>query len=185
LPEEQVRSSLSVSRSTLREGFQLLVRERLLVHELSRGFFVRQLFREDISDLYRVRRIVECAALLETSALLPAHLHGLAKAVDDGTAAAEQEDWGRVATASVRFHESIIALADSTRLEMLMSQVLAEFRLSYAYMTDPLRFHAAFLRRNQEIAQFIQTGDLGSAATALRAYLDDAEKALLAQYDAS
>jgi DNA-binding GntR family transcriptional regulator len=105
--------------------------------------------------------------------------------VDDGTAAAEQEDWGRVATASVRFHESIIALADSTRLEMLMSQVLAEFRLSYAYMTDPLRFHSAFLRRNQEIAQFIQTGDLGSAATALRAYLDDAEKALLAQYDAS
>ena len=52
LAEEQVRADLGVARSTLREAFQLLIRERLLVHHLSRGVFVRELIRQDVSDLY-------------------------------------------------------------------------------------------------------------------------------------
>jgi DNA-binding GntR family transcriptional regulator len=182
LPEEQVRADLEVSRSTLREGFQLLVRERLLVHQLSRGFFVRQLSRQDISDLYKVRRIVECAALREVTVLRPTHLHELARALDDGKSAASISDWAKVATASIRFHEALVALADSDRLNTLMQQVLAEFRLSYAFMTDPNRFHSAFLGRNQDIAHLVRTGDLEGAARALERYLADAETVLLEQY---
>ena len=43
LSQERVQDALGVSRSTLREALQVLVRERLLVHELSRGVFVRRL----------------------------------------------------------------------------------------------------------------------------------------------
>lgn len=182
LPEEQVRADLEVSRSTLREGFQLLVRERLLVHQLSRGFFVRQLSRQDISDLYKVRRIVECAALREVTVLRPTHLHELARSLDDGKSAAAISDWAKVATASIRFHEALVALADSDRLNTLMQQVLAEFRLSYAFMTDPNRFHSAFLGRNQDIAHLVRTGGLEGAARALERYLADAETVLLEQY---
>lgn len=182
LPEEQFRADLEVSRSTLREGFQLLVRERLLVHQLSRGFFVRQLSGQDISDLYKVRRIVECAALREVTVLRPTHLRELARALDDGETAAAIGDWAKVATASIRFHEALVAVADSDRLNTLMQQVLAEFRLSYAFMTDPDRFHSAFLGRNQDIANLVRTGDLEGAARALERYLTDAETALLERY---
>lgn len=182
LPEDQVRADLKVSRSSLREGFQRLVSERLLVHQLSRGFFVRQLSRQDISDLYKVRRIVECAALRGVSVLRPTHLYELARALEDGKSAAAIGDWTKVATASIRFHEALVALADSDRLTTLMQQVLAEFRLSYAFMTDPNRFHSAFLGRNQDIADLVRTGDLEGAARALERYLADAEAVLLEQY---
>src|SRR5690625_2697565 len=63
LAEERMRAQLEVSRSTLREGLQLLVRERLVIHILSTGFFVRRLGRDDIADLMTTREIIECGAL--------------------------------------------------------------------------------------------------------------------------
>ena len=56
LSEEQLIVVLRVSRNTLREAFRLLSHEGLLVHELHRGVFVRELDDADLVDLYRLRR---------------------------------------------------------------------------------------------------------------------------------
>ncbi|WP_374999840.1 GntR family transcriptional regulator [Aeromicrobium sp. CTD01-1L150] len=182
LPEERVRAELGVSRSSLREGFQLLIRERLLVHQLSRGFFVRELSRGDISDLYAVRRVMECGALREVVTLQPQQLRDLTQPIVEGRAAADEGNWHAVAAASIRFHEQLVALAGSARLNTLMSQVLAEFRLSYAYMSDPMSFHAPFLERHQELAERIRSGEVDQAVQLLESYLRDAEAALLQRY---
>lgn len=180
LPEERVRTELGVSRSSLREGFQLLIQERLLIHRLSRGFFVRELSRADISDLYAVRRVVECGAMRQITVLHPQHLRELRRAVGEGQDAAEQGDWHRVATASISFHEALVALAGSPRLNTLIIQVLTEFRLTYTYMRDPLPFHAHFLERHVELAEQVRSGELEAAVASLESYLKDSEEALLA-----
>ena len=64
LSEDSIGGALGVSRNTLREAFRLLTHERLLVHELNRGVFVRVLTVEDVEDIYRTRRLVECAVVL-------------------------------------------------------------------------------------------------------------------------
>ena len=63
LAEDAIGKALGVSRNTLREAFRLLTHERLLVHELNRGVFVRVLAVEDVADIYRTRRLVECAVV--------------------------------------------------------------------------------------------------------------------------
>ncbi|MGH3357839.1 MAG: GntR family transcriptional regulator [Nocardioidaceae bacterium] len=182
LSQERVQDSLGVSRSTLREAMQVLIRERLLVHELGRGFFVRELTAEDISDLYRVRRIVECAAVQRIEVLLPARLRALRGAIEEGHAGAEACDWGRVAAASIRFHEALVALAGSKRLDVLITGILAEFRLAYALMSDTQAFHESFLKRHSDIADAVSAGDTELAAALLDRYLADAEETLLARY---
>jgi DNA-binding GntR family transcriptional regulator len=182
LSEERVREAHGVSRSTLREAFQLLIRERLLVHELSRGVFVRQLSRRDVSDLYEVRRIVECAALRHIRVLTPAGLRRLSAAITEGRSAAGEQRWDAVAEASIRFHEALVSLAGSERLDAMMSAVLAEFRLAYAQMGDTQVFHAGFLKRNGAIADTLRSGDIEGAAQALEKYLEDSEKVLLEQF---
>jgi len=179
LSEERVRAAHGVSRSTLREAFQRLIRERLLVHELSRGVFVRQLSRQDVSDLYEVRRIVECAAVRHISTLSPAGLRRLSLAIRDGHTAADEQRWDAVAAASIHFHEALVALAGSLRLNAMTSEILAEFRLAYAHMGDTQVFHAAFLKRNAEIADTLRSGDIEGAADLLDDYLKDAEHTLL------
>lgn len=182
LSQERVREVHGVSRSTLREAFQLLVRERLLVHELARGVFVRQLSRGDIADLYAVRRMVEGSALRHIQTLTLAGLRRLSAAIADGHAAAEEQHWDAVAAASIRFHEALVALAGSERLDGIMSGVLAEFRLAYAQMRDTQVFHATFLKRNREIADALRSGDVEGAAQTLERYLHDAEDMLQAAY---
>lgn len=182
LSQERVQEALGVSRSTLREALQLLIRERLLVHELSRGVFVRQLSMRDISDLYRVRRIVECAAVRAVEVMRPEGLRRLMAAIEDGHEAADAGQWDHVAAASIRFHEALVALADSQRLNSLVTEVLAEFRLAYAFMLDTQKFHRDFLSRHSDIAEAIRSGDLERAADLLEIYLHDAERAVLASY---
>lgn len=182
LSQERVQEALGVSRSTLREALQVLIRERLLVHELSRGVFVRQLTMQDISDLYRARRIVECAAVRAVEVMRPSGLRNLMVAIEDGQAAADAEQWGQVAAASIRFHEALVALAGSPRLDGLITEVLAEFRLAYAVMRDTRVFHRQFLARHGHIADAVRSGDLEGAAALLDAYLEEAERQILAAY---
>lgn len=63
LSEDSIGGALGVSRNTLREAFRLLTHERLLVHELNRGVFVRVLSVADVEDIYRTRTLVECAVV--------------------------------------------------------------------------------------------------------------------------
>src|ERR1700753_745860 len=63
LSEEAIGEALGVSCNTLREAFRLLGHEQLVVHELNRGGFVRELTANDVEDLFLLRQIIEGSAL--------------------------------------------------------------------------------------------------------------------------
>jgi DNA-binding GntR family transcriptional regulator len=179
VPQERVPDVMGVSRSALREAFQILIRERLLVHEMSRGMFVRRLSLKDVSDLYQVRRIVECAAVREIEAVQPAKLRRLADAIDAGYTAIDDQDRHGMAQASIRFHSALVSLAGNERLDDIMAGILAEHRLAYAHLPNTTDFYMSFLKRHVDIAAAVQVGDLGEAESLLREYLADSERDLL------
>src|SRR3954453_3061387 len=89
LSEDSIGSALGVSRNTLREAFRLLTHERLLIHELNRGVFVRVLTVEDVIDIYQVRRLIECAAVRNLG-MPPYDLGKAEAAVAEGEKAAKE-----------------------------------------------------------------------------------------------
>jgi DNA-binding GntR family transcriptional regulator len=188
LSEEAVGEALNVSRNTLREAFRLLTHERLLVHELNRGVFVRTLTRHDVAEIYRLRRIVECAAMREAASThvaaqrRTAQLAGLRRAVDDGERAAQESRWADVGTANIRFHQAVVGLADSAHLDAFMSRILAELRLAFYVMHNPRRFHEPYLGRNRELLTVLESGNWAAAEAVLREYLTDAEHQLAQAY---
>lgn len=180
LSEESLGQALGVSRNTLREAFRLLADNGLLVHELNRGVFVRTLTPDDIGDLYRVRRIIEGAAARSVREPPVADLSRVAAAVADGEAAAEQNRWTQVATADLLFHQHLVGLCASARLDALMQRVMAELRLVFHRMPAAAPFHRPYLVRNRQILTLLQGGDGDGAEKELLRYLDDAERELLA-----
>lgn len=180
LSEDVISQALGVSRNTLREAFRLLAHERLLVHELNRGVFVRRLTPDDLVDLFRIRRMIELGVLQSVGVIPPDQLTALRTAVDQAREAAAENRWGDVGTANMRFHQSLAQLACSPRIEEVMQQILAELRLVFHVMADPQRFHEPYLERNGEILRLLEAGDVGPAAEALARYLDDAEEQLIA-----
>lgn len=183
LSEESIGASLNVSRNTLREAFRLLTHERLLVHELNRGVFVRRLELDDVIDLYRVRILLECAAVRDLKTV-PEGLDGLAGALVEGEVAASRADWQAVGTANIHFHQAIVGLAGSTRLDEVMNGIHAELRLAFHVVTDLRAFHEPFLAGNGEILERLVVGDGPGAARLLADYLHEAELRLTEVYRA-
>ncbi|WP_440201364.1 GntR family transcriptional regulator [Amycolatopsis orientalis] len=181
LSEQDIGSALGVSRNTLREAFRLLTHERLLVHELNRGVFVRVPSVEDVRDIYRVRKLIECAAVREVTEK-PASYEKIASTVADGDRAAKRAQWQDLGTANIRFHAELVALAGSERIVELMQALTAELRLVFHVMADPRRFHERYLPRNHEILDVLATGDGIRTAEMLAVYLDDAEAQLVEAY---
>ncbi|MFI7632902.1 GntR family transcriptional regulator [Nonomuraea sp. NPDC049400] len=180
LSEESISEGLGVSRNTLREAFRLLGHERLLDHKLNRGVFVRLPSAEDVSDLYRVRRVLEGAAVRLGPA--PEALAVIKEAVLDAERAAAQDDWQGVGTANIRFHQALVSLNGSPRIDEAMRQLLAELRLVFHVMENPRAFHEPFVDRNRTLLGLIESGQPEKAAAYLDDYLDHAERLLIAAY---
>jgi DNA-binding GntR family transcriptional regulator len=182
LAEEAIGAALNVSRNTLREAFRLLTHERLLVHELNRGVFVRTLTAGDVTEIYRVRRVVECAAVRHPVADPAEALARARQAVADGEQAARDGHWGGVGTANIRFHQALGSLAGSGRVDEFMDGVLAELRLVFHVMENPRSFHEPYLSRNRDLVRLLEAGEFEAAEQNLAAYLDDAESELVGAY---
>ncbi len=171
LSEDGIGGALGVSRNTLREAFRLLTHERLLVHELNRGVFVRVPTVEDVEDMYRTRRLVECAVVRGLGDP-PYALDGLAGEVERGRRAAREGDWAGVGTANIHFHRELVALAAGERTDGLMRSVFAELRLAFHVVDEPRKLHEPYIARNAAILEALRAGDREQAERLLAAYLD-------------
>jgi DNA-binding GntR family transcriptional regulator len=179
MSEEQLVQALRVSRNTLRESFRLLTHEGLLVHELHRGVFVRALDEDDLVDLYRLRRTVECAVVRSLDSLGPGALQALRDDVAAAELAADSGDWRAVGTANMRFHSHLVGLAGSRRLDEVMARLLAELRLAFSAVASPEHLHAPYVRRNRGLLSMLERGKYEQAAVELGHYLDDSLAELL------
>ena len=185
LSEDAITSGLGISRNTLREAFRLLAHERLLVHELNRGVFVRVLGIDDLRDLYRIRTLIETAALRHRRTVPRDVLDRMSAAVTDAELAAKEGRWADVGTANLRFHEIIVGLIGSPRIDELMRRVWAELRLVWHVMANPKEIYEPYVPRNRELVDLLSAGDLRRAAVLLANYLDAAEAQLVEAYAAT
>jgi DNA-binding GntR family transcriptional regulator len=182
LSEEVIGQALGVSRNTLREAFRLLCHERLAVHEMNRGIFVPVLTREDVIDLYRLRRLIEGGAARGAGSASERARAAVQATAESGAEAAAAGRWWEVRTTDLRFHHAIAALADSPRVDELMRCALAELRLVFHAMADPEQFHKPYVSRNLVIAELVVLGDGPAAEKELLSYLSDAENQILDAY---
>ncbi|MFI1867149.1 MULTISPECIES: GntR family transcriptional regulator [Streptomyces] len=181
LSEDSIGKALGISRNTLRESFRLLTHERLLVHQLNRGVFVRMLAVQDVVDIYRTRQLVECAVVHDLGDP-PYALDPLDEAVSGGEQSARELDWKGVSTANIHFHRELVALAGSARTDELMRSVLAELRLAFHVVDDPRRLHQPYLVRNRAILEALRAGDRTGAERLLARYLDDSRAQMVETY---
>jgi len=174
LKEEALSEELGVSRNTVREAFAELVSERLLVREPNRGVFVASLGANDIHDVYTVRRAIEVSAVRGggTSERIAA----VRAAVEEGKKAAAAGDSEGLGSANQHFHGALVALAESDRLNTIMSQVLAEMRLFFHKASVDGGFYQHWLADNEQICQALEAGDAELAAERLTDYLNRSEE---------
>lgn len=178
LSEAALAKALGVSRNTLREAFTVLAAESVVQRIPNRGVFVAAPGAEHVREIYRVRRMLEPAAVLWGD-LGEAELGGLEAIVGKATAAKAAGSVQEMADANQDLHKAFVALSGSAFLNDLMAKVLAEMRLVFHAMATTPDFHTHYVDRNVALVGQLRDGRREDAAAALRGYLDDAEIELL------
>ncbi|MEU9040924.1 MULTISPECIES: GntR family transcriptional regulator [unclassified Kitasatospora] len=179
LSEEALGEALTVSRNTLREAFRLLADQRLVVHELNRGVFVRILEPDDVADIYTLRLALETAGVRALHSAAPERLAAVRTALSCAEAAEAVGDWVTVGTADLHFHQAVAGIAGSRRIDECMARLMAELRLAFAAVPSARGLHAPFLRRNQTLTGLLETGEIDDAVVELTRYLDDARAVIV------
>ncbi|HEY2056208.1 MAG TPA: GntR family transcriptional regulator [Solirubrobacterales bacterium] len=185
LREVSLAAAIGVSRPTLREALQSLRQEGLVRHEPHRGTFVATLGREEIVDIYQVRRVLEGSAAAACG-----------RAGADARARVERaferltEAWGSddaiVIDADLRFHQEIVALLGSPRLDALFDSVTAALRPCLALLSRERRsvvLHPGSLAEHAEIAAAIVARKGRLAEKLLTAHIDANQRLLLSLVD--
>jgi len=129
LKEQQLSKSFGVSRNTIRDAIRDVAQDGLLTHELHRGAIVRELSPEDVTDLYRVRRLLETSAVQQPD-LTDRELQKIAQAVDGIDRAVQAKDWEAAVAADREFHAGLVAMHRSPRFDRFYEQISAESRFA-------------------------------------------------------
>ena len=178
LSEQSLSQALGVSRNTLREAFTVLAGESVVQRIPNRGVFVAAPQAEDVREIYRVRRLIEPAAVLWGE--YPAEtLDALEAIVDRARAALAAGSVRDMADANQDLHKALVALCGSVSVAELMDKVLAQMRLVFHALATTPDFHSHYVERNAALVAQLRAGQREEAAVELRRYLDAAEHELL------
>ncbi|MCC9195271.1 GntR family transcriptional regulator [Arthrobacter sp. zg-Y820] len=176
LSEQQLAASMQVSRNTLREAFTMLSIESVVTRFPNRGVFVAAPDADAVREIYRVRRMLEPAAVLWGPEL---DLNRLDAVVAEARDAKRRGAVPDMAAANQAFHEALIAMSGSLQLQQMMGRVLAEMRLVFHAMSAEPEFHTRYVEENAALVDLLRAGRRAEAADTLRGYLDAAEAELL------
>lgn len=179
LRDVALAAELGVARHTLRSALRLLEYEGLLTYQMHKGVIVKTLSTVDVREIYRVRRTLELSAIEHSALVTEADLSRLDATVRAAELALASEEWNRVGTASLRFHQALVALLGSNTFDQLFRGVLAQLRLAFAIMPDEQTWQSPWISRDREICDLVCGGGRDSAKALLWQYLDDSERGVL------
>ena len=179
LRETVICKAMNVSRNTVREALRELAGESLVQHTLHRGVVVAQLGPADVRDIFAVRRLLETNALAEVQGAPQRAVREIQAAAKAADRAADKGDLWALVSADLQFHEGLVRLLGSERLDTCMRNALGELRLGLATVD---RAHGAMpelIHQHRQIIDAAEQGKVREAQKMLARHLDDSERLLL------
>lgn len=181
LCEKTLAQQFSLSRNTLREAFRTLTKNGLIEYRTNRGVFVTVPDLHTIVDVYTVRRIIEVGAV--RNARFPnAVIKDMDKLVNHAETLCQNQQWQDVGTADMKFHQLLVSLANSARLDRLFLQLTIELRLIFGLVEDLQSLHQPFVAMNREIVECLKKEKPKKAARLLKTYLKHSEHMIMKAY---
>jgi DNA-binding GntR family transcriptional regulator len=154
LREAALAERYAVSRRTIREALLVLADQGLAVHRHHSGASVRRFTADDIADLYRVRRILECEGARRAPNADESQLAMVREAYDAFAAAAAASEGVRsvaLARADAAFHGAVIGLTGSLQISDFYERIGAQ--MTYAICLVQQREQELAVRRDVILAE--------------------------------
>ena len=175
IKEQEVASSLGISRSPLREAFKILEADGLLRREPRRGVFVSELSSLDIWEIYTLKiALYGLAVKLAMDNMTTADLERLEGIVDEMEEVVSREkdpDIIRYEELNQLFHETTASIAGNRRLLRMQQSLNNQIkRISFRSYADPKHLKDS-CRYHRRIIKAIKSGDKEAAERLTREHI--------------
>lgn len=182
LKQDEIGALFHASPGPVREALRQLVSEGLVEHYPNRGAFVSRIPADELLQvILPVRLVAESYAMKKVARdLKPELLQRLSAQILAMDRGAERDDLAEVIEADVRFHQIVMAAADSYHVTQLWESVLSRMRV-HLYRLGPR--HGSLREVPEEHRQLLaalQTGDPQVIDAVLREHIIEVSSALLA-----
>jgi len=177
IKENQIATELKVSRTPIREAFKQLENEGLIDYIPNRGCFAKGFTRQDIEDIYAVRKALEILAVeWAVSRITPEQLKDLQEQSDLMEFYTARKDSKRVLEINTDFHD-VIYHATGSRF---MAQILRSYK-EYIEQTRKVLFYdkddlEEIFAEHRNILQAMVSGDVEEAKAAMARHLDGSQR---------
>lgn len=175
LHEAVLARQLGVSRGPLREGLQRLTQEGLLISYRNRGLFLIEMTPENVRDMYLAREAVERTAAAQVHRLSPELVRQeLLDVVAEMATGADDSNVTAVGNADLRFHQVLVAGAQSPRLQRAHETLLTETRMCLAALEETYSVHESRVEEHRALAESFRPGNAANTDDLLIAHINDA-----------
>ncbi|WP_158270034.1 GntR family transcriptional regulator [Litoreibacter ponti] len=176
--EVEIAESLGLSRTPVREAFHRLKSDGLLTQEPNKGAVVRQLDYQSVSELYKIREVLEgTAAAMATRQMSTVELKALYELLEVQDAA--KDDVAEASRLNKVFHHTLCQSAHNRYLvEMIDSLDLSMALLGRSTLGLESR-KAEAIAEHRKILDAMSEGDAAKAENAARAHIRAAHAARL------
>ncbi|MBK0421896.1 GntR family transcriptional regulator [Leucobacter sp. CSA2] len=175
LRESSLATKLGISRNSLREAIRLLERSRLVKYEIHRGAIVSTPTLTDLEDLYRTRRQLELAGVLQEPS--EEQLAAITAAFTELQNTATHQVAEPIVAADLALHQAIVDLLGSERLSSFYRQICKELVFYFTVLSytdeeyiDP---EISIVSRHQGIYDAIISGDRELAHALLEQHIEE------------
>lgn len=177
IKENQIATELKVSRTPIREAFKQLENEGLIDYIPNRGCFAKGFTRQDIEDIYAVRKALEILAVeWAVKGMTPEQLKSLQDQSDLMEFYTARKDSKKVLEINTDFHD-VIYNATGSRF---MAQVLRSYK-EYIEQTRKVLFYEQeyleeIYEEHKAILDAMISKDVDAAKTAMAKHLDGSQR---------
>lgn len=179
LREVPLATLLGVSRNTVREALRQLEYQGVVRRFRHKGFVVTQVTVEDIEDIFRVRRVMEFAAIAASRDASPDRITELGEYLEGLRAAAARADLDAVVEADLGFHARLVGLLGSERFDAFFKNLGTELRLCLSIVDRSAQDVTSLVAEHEELHRLLAHGQAEQCCTLLAKHLDDAEATVL------
>lgn len=172
LVEAALATQLNTSKTPVRDALTHLVREGFIEKMPFKGYYVTQISRQDMIEMFEIRAVLEGLVTRHVAGKVPPEtLAQLQALVEAHTRASEQNDNQLASRLNKEFHHLLITWGGSERIISILTNLdehLQRYRMLSNISAGRLKKSA---REHEEIMFAIQNGDAHGAELAARNHL--------------
>jgi len=161
LIEADLATQMGISRSSLREAFQILEHEGLIDNVARKGTFIREFNKKDLDEIKEVRMLIEVPAVVQTvSTITDKDYEHLERILDLMKLEIKEENWYELFDLDMQFHHYLISLSDNSRIHSIYNVIVVQIRTFLSLLSDYyLDRKEIFYEEHKELLEAIRSGD--------------------------